>query len=79
MFFIAEKTGKSRIQLEGNITFQSFSHEHDSYREASPLSLSSDVFSLRWRGRAAILSWVPLASPQKSFHKTAAGFAPCLT
>lgn len=61
MFFIAEKTGIFfRIQLRGNITFQRFSCEYDSCRKAEPLFLSSDVFSLRWRGQSAVLSWMPL-------------------
>lgn len=49
-----------RIQLRGNIIFQRFSCEYDSCRKAEPLFLSSDVFSLRWRGQSAILSWMPL-------------------
>lgn len=66
MFFIAEKTGNFRIQLVGNITFQSLSHEHDSCREAKLLYSSSDVFSLRWRGQSAILCWMPLARLQNA-------------
>lgn len=66
MFFIAEKTGNFRIQLVGNITFQSLSHEHDSCREAKPLFSSSDVFSLRWQGQSVILCWMPLTRLQNA-------------
>lgn len=48
MFFIVEKTGNFKIQLVGNITFQSLSHEHDSYREAKALlsSVSCALFEV---------------------------------
>lgn len=60
MFFIAEKTGNFKIQLVGNIMFQSLSRDRDFCREAPLLLSSSDVFSLRWQGQSVIRSWMPL-------------------